>query len=497
MVRRTSESLVPGTISVASYCPFMTTKFLPVLALLCALNSAIAQNEYLVPSVPRIEKIESELSSLAERVTALEKGGPTPAPTASPNPTQPPTPTPSPTPSPTAMPTPSATPPTGGGQTWETNGQQSSVADALGKARDGDTIQLPAGNFTWNATLTIEKAVTLTGVAGATTITNARGQGSLVVLKPQAGGPVELKNLKFASNGGGSGCIHLNVGNGPGAKPPLVHHCRFEMRNFGERAIEWGNNGGVIYDDEFVSTNKADISCIAFKNPQDSDSWKSPSSVGKGGDPNGDKNTYLEDCTFKDAFLQALDFDDNSRTVCRHCTFDNSAISSHGQDTSPQGLREFEVMHNKFIFEIGGNCNPNPYPLNINYWFYVRGGGASVIFDNDFPKVSSCAWGSKPSISLTVYNIRRRSAFIPCQTRYPASRQLGFGSNTSGAMVSEPLYIWGNTGTGANEIGLVNYSPDDCGNNQQIGDYIKKDRDYFLAAKSGYVEFTYPHPARR
>ena len=31
-------------------------------------------------------------------------------------------------------------------------------------------------------------------------------------------------------------------------------------------------------------------------------------------DANGDKNTYLEDCTFRWIFLQAIDFDDNSRT---------------------------------------------------------------------------------------------------------------------------------------------------------------------------------------
>lgn len=457
------------------------------LLILFTILDANAQDEYLVPSVPRVQKIESELSSLAERVTALEKA-PTPGPTATPAP---------PTPAPTAMPTPTATPPSG--PVIETDGSQASVSSAISRAKDGDVVQLPAGNFTWTSGIEIKKTITLTGVAGATTITNSKGQGTLIAITPQASGSVELKDLKITEgSAGGSGSIHLALYNVPGSKPPLVHHCTFNAKNFGQRCIEWQNNGGVIYDCEFVSTNKADVSGIGFKNPQPTDSWTSPSSIGKAGDPDGTKNTYLEDCTFKNLFLQALDFDDNSRTVVRHCTFDNSAITSHGQDTSPQGVRQWEVCHNEFLFNVGGNCNPDSsgFPLNLNYWFYVRG-GTGVIYANVIPAISSCYWGNKASISLTVFNIRRKSSYIPCQTSYPAARQFGFGSDSQGRLISEPVYIWGNTGSGATNLNLNNYDPDECGNNQQVSNYIKVDRDYFMSAKSSYQEYTYPHPARR
>ena len=77
-------------------------------------------------------------------------------------------------------------------------------------------------------------------------------------------------------------------------------------------------------------------------------------------DANGDKNTYLEDCTFRWIFLQAIDFDDNSRTVMRHNVFDNAAITSHGQETSAVGARQWEVYDNEFIFTAGNNNNPGP-----------------------------------------------------------------------------------------------------------------------------------------
>jgi hypothetical protein len=36
-------------------------------------------------------------------------------------------------------------------------------------------------------------------------------------------------------------------------------------------------------------------------------------------DTNGTANTYVENCTFNNMFLQATDFDDISGVVIRHC----------------------------------------------------------------------------------------------------------------------------------------------------------------------------------
>lgn len=375
--------------------------------------------------------------------------------------------------------------------TLSSDGSQSSTQSAIDRAANGDTINVAFGNHSWASPLVINKAIHLSG--GGSTIVNAAGSGPIMVITPDQSGHVEISDFHFTQGGNtGSGRYHLIVEPAAG-RAVLIHDCQFDNAAFGFRDIEWRTNGGVIYNCVFTSVNRQDTSGIAFKNPQPSSSWQTASTVGTA-DSDGEHNTYLEDCTFKDVYLQALDLDDNSRTVVRHCKFDNSGITSHGWDTSPQGTRQWEIYDNEFVFT-GGGDPPNPYPLNLNYWFYVRG-GTGVMFGNVIPAIQSQYWGSKGSINLTVYNIRRRTSSPGCQTSYPAARQFGFGCDNQGRLVSEPVYFWNNSGSGAANIGLVNYDPDECGNNQQISNYIRLNRDYFTSAKPGYQPYTYPHPLR-
>lgn len=370
-----------------------------------------------------------------------------------------------------------------------------SVQNAIDSAEPGATIAIPAGTHDWSKGISIKKYVKLTGAGpGETTIRNdtskSDGDATLICVTPSSSGSIEISNLRFVK--GKTVGKHLVVAPGNGA-PIIVHDCYFGWSGSG-RSIEWQTNGGLIYNCEFVSEDKADNSGIAFKNPGSDSAWREASTLGDK-DKDGTKNTYVEDCTFKDIYLQAFDWDDNSRAVIRYCTFDNSGGTSHGQDTSPVGLRQFELYNNTFLFALGGNCNPNPYPLNINYWFYVRG-GTGVIWGNDMPRISSCAWGNKASFWLTVFNIRRKSRFLPCQTEYPAARQVGFGSNAQGRQISDPIYIWDNLG-GGGDVSLVDDSVDQCGNRQTVTDYVKANRDYFIGqAKPGYKPFEYPHPLR-
>jgi hypothetical protein len=187
-----------------------------------------------------------------------------------------------------------------------------------------------------------------------------------------------------------------------------------------------------------------------------------------------------------------VDFDDNSRTVVRHCTFDNSAIASHGQETSPAGARHWEVYDNTFIFTPSGG----DYPLNLNYFFFIRG-GTGVMANNVIPHIGSQRWGEKSEITMTIFNLRRSSQFVPCQTSYPAARQVG-QSYKNGVNVTDPVYIWGNTGGGNyNNPALIDYQPDQCGNGQTCANYIKRGRDYITGSpKPAYTEYPYPHPLR-
>lgn len=374
-----------------------------------------------------------------------------------------------------------------GNNLYESNGTQADTQAAINVSKAWSTIIIPNGSYTWSSSLILEKPVRLCGQSkDGVTIINNVNENDLVTVAVSAAIGGEIWNLNLMQgNGNGSG-RHLVI-----RTPILLHDCYFETNGRIRRSVEWATNGGVIWNCRFYS-NRQDNNGIAFKSVGLNRSWTTNSTMGDA-DTQGTANTYVEDCTFKDLFLQALDFDDNSRTVVRHCTFDNSAISSHGQDTSPAGTRHWEVYDNRFIFTASGEN----YPLNVNFFFFVRG-GTGIIADNVIPRIASQEWGQKSEILLTVFNIRRSSQFIACQTRYPAARQIG-QSWRNGSLVTDPVCIWGNTGGGNyDRPGITDSQPDQCGQGQLSANYIKAGRDYIIGSpKPGYTEYPYPHPLRR
>ena len=187
----------------------------------------------------------------------------------------------------------------------------------------------------------------------------------------------------------------------------------------------------------------------------------------------------------------------------------NAILASHGQETSIWGARHWEIYGNTFVYSTNGTAfGGDSYPLNLNYWFEVRG-GTGVVTGNVMPDIP---WG-KAGIQLNVFSINRADS-IPCQTGYPAAHQTGQGWSASSnatfgnpvvsydgtGAVLDPLYVWGNTGTETSDpeyVALNQYSPDDCGFGEQIGVFLQQNRDYFVdVAKPGWSPFTYPHPLR-
>ena len=140
-------------------------------------------------------------------------------------------------------------------------------------------------------------------------------------------------------------------------------------------------------------------------------------------------------------------------------------------------------------------------------------GGTGVISDNILPAISSCAWGNKGNVLFSVLNIARVTpAVIHAGRSYPASvrGQTGLGEGAvfhylvlpavfrgrqSYYTYEEPVYIWNNSGTGGNQLGLNAESADPCGNNQLLTNYIQAGRDYRLGPKPGLREIYLPASA--
>jgi len=349
-----------------------------------------------------------------------------------------------------------------------------------------------------------------------TTIVNNYPNGgspstTLMQINQSSAGPTEVEGIHFLANPATtnrSGFIGLNSTTYLNPKT-LIHDCWFQTDGGGLAAIHAATNQALVWNCSFDDTFSLAAAAFTVKREDTVGnlSWTTNSTMGAD-DTNGATNFYVEDCDFH--AVGVADPDSNARMVFRHNVFDNSGLSSHGADTGPIGLRHVELYDNELIFDNFGDCNGS-VTLPVPWFFWMRG-GTGVITDNILPAISSCAWGNKGNILLSVLNTRRKTGGYPCWKSYPAPHQVGQGYGPGAAFHSyysgenygqldyytylEPVYIWGNSGTGGNGVGLNAESDDPCGNNQQLTDYIQAGRDYKLEPKPGYAKFTYPHPAR-
>ena len=365
------------------------------------------------------------------------------------------------------------------------------VADcqaAVDAASDGWVVEIADGIHTWASQLVIDKGIHLKGQTSRYTVMLRNScpnpgwdlGGGMIRVTEDATHSAEVSDLTFEQGPDALLSIHISMMGGTGGRPTLIHDCDFYTDSDMFGAIKVVTNGGVIYGNKFTALY-FNNSAIAFK--VSAPSWDTPSTMGED-DVGGDANTYVESNTFIDYELQCMDFDDNSRAVVRYNSFFDCGIASHGLCTSPEGLRHFEVYNNAFHFD-----SEPAIPANLNYYLYIRG-GTGIIADNYFDDIRSQYWGNKSEILLTVFSIRRACGWTDCCVSYPCIRQVGQSHDGVG-YITDPVYIWGNTGTSA--IGLAQY-PDQCGNGQVIADYIQEGRDYNLYAKPGYSKYPYPHP---
>lgn len=395
------------------------------------------------------------------------------------------------------------------GSTYTTNGSDSDVQAAITASSAGATVVIPTGQYSWATGITCTKAIKIMGAAiGGVTINDNNTTGNLIALTPPSTGNLEFCNCNIQQ---GPGITVKNqqafmyvsyLAGSPGTiGVVLLHDCTFTSSGLMFQHIQWAQNGGVIWNCTFYGgatgqgTNSIDVA-FQFKN-SGYDTWNTPSTMGTA-DTTGTANTYIEDCTFNTMILECINCDDGSRTVFRHNTFNTCPIGSHGQDTSPLGNRHWEIYNNTWTFDGVSNQQQQA----------AMRGGTGVIFDNVMPLISSENWGTKASIGFACLSCE--GAGGRCYTNYPIPRQVGQSwSGGSGSYsypqlpsdgsgyITDPVYVWGNTGTGNyNTIGYFD-NTNTCGNSDSSATFIIAGRDVLYGqAKPGYTPYTYPHPLR-
>jgi hypothetical protein len=344
----------------------------------------------------------------------------------------------------------------------------------------------------------------------ATTISHGTDANTLFVLNESNAGSVELTGIRFAqfSDPAQSNTTSIVIQSITNGQPVLIHDCWFSESAQNHIAILPATNQGVVWNCSF-DASPFGYSTLAVQREVIGATtvWTTPSKWGAA-DTTGRNNFYFEDCDFH-AYLNFLSNDDNSRTVLRHCVFDNAGMGTHGADSSEWGQRYFEIYDSEFVFN-----STNGDVLNINWWAYVRG-GTFLVTDCIMPLIQSQDYGTKSSFNLTVMSLQRNAGPDACWgagtsngTLYHCPRQVGFGyvtgngknglrrSTDSVTYVgdSEPIYIWNITGP-TPIISTSDYGGNECSNPDHSSNYIRAGRDYFVGTpKPGYQKFVYPHP---
>ena len=386
------------------------------------------------------------------------------------------------------------------------------IATQITASSNGDAILVPPGSCNWTSALAVNKAVNIFA-AGTVTLTCGADTDNMVNFTESTAGVIRWSGFTFES----STCItndfskHMMLVSLTASGRPVVIMNNTFNGDYG--AIRMNTNRGVIASNTFTtpwqgSGQYRTVEALQMKceGGCNSTGWGAGSTLGML-DTSGEVNMYFENNTINEHNTEAIDFDGSSRTVVRYNTFNQSAITSHGTDTSTWGNRQWEVYNNTFTFTDPGNC---ALPLlnhgAMDYFLYIRG-GTGLITDNVIGNINSCWTGNKDEIKFTIFSIRQSGAGpFPCWSGgYPAPRQEGMGRVTGTAGDdpngvyygdSDPIYVWNNTGAGNLSPVTTDYQPDECGNGLTTASFVQLNRDYFLSARPGYTKYTYPHPLR-
>jgi hypothetical protein len=334
------------------------------------------------------------------------------------------------------------------------------VQNAINTATVGQTVNVPAGNCTWGLnSVLLNKAITLNGAGKGVTNITMSAHPSFNITK-QAIGITRIQNMTFLAVGPETS-PHFIIISGPWPTGDPVIFQNIGVNVQGASMFDVNVAGGAIFSHiSFVGT--WDNALLTIKDLTHTSSWTTADSLGMG-DPTGKLNVYVEDSTFIGGSNGVVDADDNSRIVWRHNTHgfsgqDGGGFNSHGDDSSPYGMRQFEIYNNSFVFPDKTCPLGNSSLSNINQFVWIRG-ATGVIFNNNFDSLFSSCWGDKSEWKFSNRGAEDdRPGGIPCSAvTYPTKHQLGQNNNGT-ADFTDPIWIWSNI----NNAGV----PDPGGPNQ-------------------------------
>jgi len=382
------------------------------------------------------------------------------------------------------------------------------VQTAVDAASDGDTVLIPNGSATWTTGIATTKQIIIRAQNYTATDASPTSTNSLTFDGMTVYGTTN-RNVRITNNsasnplfsfttgssyhcglGGiaiieGTGSANALEVSGTGSKVMLVFDMFFEVKQRNGDAssitlLDWAAKGGVVWNCVFHALDNVGggpvpygVDGSSFLIKPTAPAWATASTMGDA-DTGGTNNVYLED---SGAYMigQFPDLDDNGRFVARHVIYNGTAGVTHGF-TSTTGGRHFEFYNSTFkVTDVG-----SPW-RNISGRYYWCRAGTGLFTDCAVSEAENTSeWGSVDLLSI---------GDTTTPDTYPQDRAPGRGHNGS-AHVSDPIYLWSNTGASAYGVYVVPSPAWDT--------VVLTNRDFYAnnGAKSGYTKYTYPHPLR-
>ena len=223
------------------------------------------------------------------------------------------------------------------------------IQSQINVASAGDRVLVPSGSCTWTSGIKISTPITLLPVGGAVTILNnnttlnstGTGSQSLIVITESTAGSVRVQGFTFVAGTGPTGIgAMIDVNYATNGRPVVITGNRFTTFTRGVNSLYFRTNRGVISNNTFtgqVGTSNCfnNTSALRHKPGNLTSSWSTASMMGVN-DTDGTQNLYFESNSVS-LMMEAIDVDDNARTVVRYNTLTDSALIHHGNDTSGMG----------------------------------------------------------------------------------------------------------------------------------------------------------------
>jgi hypothetical protein len=284
------------------------------------------------------------------------------------------------------------------GTVYHSDGSAASVQGLHDQVLNGDTITLPAGNFTWSTGVAITKAITLQGAGVGQTILKDNVQGNpLLRVTLAANNLTRLTGIEFqhggrsSTAGGHGGVIHVDGSNSNGSQ--------FRMDNCKTTDL----NGYIVLDTvigvtdhntfKFGAAGKANGSLILYGSNWNGaslgdGSWAAPANYGSS------QFLFIEDNVFQGngtGIGGVTDAYAGARFVIRHNIMNGAITFNHGTESTgrERGCRAMDIYEN----DIDG--------YNINRFAGSTRSGSFLFHSNRLKNF----WGTSVTINGSCYRM--------------------------------------------------------------------------------------------